>query len=109
MEMEEDLSLDKLASGDRPSIYAVGITAAAALKANGVAVLMLDVLGRVHLVPAAAITTNFKPRLSDEELSSFDESEAIELLTKQGTSETEIIDYLRRRDLKGGFGGDHRM
>jgi hypothetical protein len=109
MEGEEELSIDKLASGDSPSAYAVGIIAARALKANSVAVFMTDVLGRVHLVPQSAVQVNFKPRLSDEELSAFSEEEAIELLTKQESPETEIIGYLRRRDSKGGFGGNHRV
>ena len=109
MEAEEDLILDKLVSGDRPSIYATGITAAAALKASGVAVFMTDVLGRVHLVPATAVVITFKPRLSDEELATFGETEAIELLTKQGTPETEIVEYLRRRDANGGFHGNDRV
>ena len=94
---EEDLVLDKLASGDRPSVYAAGIVAAKALQTAGVAVLMTDVLGRVHLVPAQFIEVKQRPKLQDEDLSSFSEDEALQLLVAQGESEDAVLQYLQRR------------
>lgn len=93
----EDLVLDKLVSGDRPSLYAAGMVAAQALKATGVAVLMTDVLGRVHLLPSAFVELKKKPRLSDDELAAFTEEEAISLLLKQGEDEESILRYMQRR------------
>ena len=94
---EEDLVLDKLVSGDRPSLYAAGMVAAQALKDSGTAVFMLDVLGRVHLVPAQLVEVKRRPKLSDDELNSLDENEALGLLVKQGEDEDSIIAYVRRR------------
>lgn len=98
--MEQELVLDKLTSGDRPSIYAVGVVASEALKRSGMAVFMTDVIGRVHLVPNAAVQIHKKPRLTDEELDSLEESDAINLLMKQEDGEEEIVSYLRRRDVR---------
>ena len=96
-EDSEDLVIDKLASGDRPSLYAAGMVAAQALKASGVAVLMLDVLGRVHLMPAQFVEVKRKPKLSDAELAMFSEDEALSLLLKQEEDEDVIVQYMQRR------------
>lgn len=93
----EDLIIDKLASCDRPSLYAAGMVAAQALKTSGIAVLMLDVLGRVHLMPAEFVDIKRKPKLSDAELNMFSEDEAISLLIKQEEEEDAIIQYMQRR------------
>lgn len=58
---------------------------------------MLDVLGRVHLVPPQFVEVLRKPRLSDDELNALDENEALGLLVKQGEDEESIIAYVRRR------------
>lgn len=97
MPEEEDLLLDKLASGDRPSVYAAGIVAAKALKECGVAVLISDVLGRVHLMPPQAVELKFRPRLTDEELNLLEEDAALVLLARQGDEEETILAYLKRR------------
>ncbi len=94
---EEDLLLDRLASGDKPSVYAAGIVAAKALKECGVAVLVTDVLGRVHLMPPSAVELKMRPRLNDEELNALDEDAALTLLARQGDSEDTILAYLKRR------------
>jgi len=96
--MEEELLLDRLASGDRPSVYIAGMTVAKALKESQVAVLMVDVLGRVHLLPSSFIEVKKKPRLTDAELHVRPEEEAIQLLQAQGDAESDIMEYLRRRD-----------
>lgn len=94
---EEDLVLDKLASGDRPSLYATGMVAAQALKDGGIAVFMLDVLGRVHLVPAQFIEVKRTPKLREEELNELEEDDALALLVKQGETEDAILSYMKRR------------
>jgi hypothetical protein len=105
-ESEEDLVLDKLASGDRPALYAAGMVAAHSLKESGVAVLMLDVLGRVHLVPKQFVEIKRKPKLSDEELHALSEDEALALLVKQEETEESILAYLRRRAASRDERGD---
>jgi hypothetical protein len=97
---EEQLVLDKLAAGDRPSIYIAGVVAAEALKKFGMAVLMTDVLGRVHLVPNAAVKVLKKPRLSEDELNDLEESEAINIMLKQEDTEDSVIAYLHRRTVR---------
>jgi hypothetical protein len=96
-EQEEDLVLDKLVSGDRPSLYATGMVGAQSLKEAGIAVFMLDVLGRVHLVPPQFVEVKRRPRLRDEELHALDENDAMELLLKQEDSEDSILAYMARR------------
>jgi hypothetical protein len=96
-EGSEELLLDKLASGDRPALYATGMVAAQALKTAGVAVFMLDVLGRVHLMPAQFVEVKRRPKLSDDELNLFTEDEALTLLLKQGEEEDAIVKYMQRR------------
>lgn len=102
MSDEEELLLDKLASGDRPSIVAAGIVAGQALKEHGVAVLMTDVLGRVHIMPASWVSVKQRPRLSDAELDALEEDEALQLMAKQGDDEGVILAYLRRRATSRG-------
>jgi hypothetical protein len=91
------LDLDRLVSGDRPSLYITGMAAAQALKESGIAVFMVDVLGRVHLLPASFVDVQKKPRLEDEELNRRPEEEALRLLMAQGDDEASIIAYLARR------------
>jgi hypothetical protein len=102
--VEEDLVLSKLVSGHRPSLYAVGIAATAALKSCGTAVFMLDVLGRVHVLPSDSVEAKKRPKLKDEDLDVFGEDEAIQLMVKQDEDEETILSYLKRRAArqKGG-------
>jgi hypothetical protein len=94
---EEDLLLDKLASGDRPSVYAAGLVAARALKETGIAVLMTDVLGRVHLLPDAVIEVKRRPQVTDSELNQMSEDDALQILVRQNETEETIMAYLKRR------------
>lgn len=93
----EDLLFDRLVTGDRPSLYAVGMVAAQALKETGIAVFMTDALGRVHCLPKSFIEIKRGPRLSDDELDAFSEDEALTLLLRQEEKEEEIIKYMKRR------------
>jgi len=95
---EEEIVLDKLSSGDRPSIYAAGLAAAQSLKKTGMAVLMADVLGRVFLLPPEAVEIKTRPRVRDEELNLLPEDAAIQLLVRQGDEEESILQYLKRRN-----------
>lgn len=105
MEEQEDLLLDKLASGDRPAIYAAGLVCARSLKETGVAVLMPDVLGRIHLLPIEVLEIKRRPRVGDEELHKMPEDLALQVLVKQEDSEDAIVEYLKRRASAAGQGG----
>lgn len=96
-EIQEELSLDKLSSGDRPSIYVLGLAASQALKQTKFAVLMVDCLGRVRLMPPDAVVVVRGPRIEEEELNALDEDQAIHLLSAQGDTEAMIMEYLSRR------------
>lgn len=95
--IQEELSLDKLVSGDRPSLYALGFATSQALKQMRSAVLMVDALGRVRLMPKESVSILVMPRIEDEELNSLDEDQAIHLLSAQGDTEAMILEYLSRR------------
>jgi hypothetical protein len=96
----EDLSIEKISSGDRPSLYALGLAAAEALKQARTAVLMVDVLGRVRLMPQEAVKVLHPPKIEDEDLDLLSEEEAIDLLVVQGDSEQMILEYVTRRKTK---------
>ena len=104
--VEQELRIEKLTSGDRPSVLALGVFGAEALKKTKLAVFMVDVLGRVHLVPPSAIQVLQKPLVSQQELDAFDEETAIKVLLAQESSEEEIMKYLRgrktREDVRDG-------
>lgn len=95
---EEDLQIEKLVSGDSPSIIALGVHGARALSKNGVVVFMTDVLGRVHLMAAKSVTVVRRPRVSDEDLDKLSEDAAISALLAQGDEEAMVIAYLKRRE-----------
>lgn len=96
-EINEELSIDKLSSGDRSSLYALGMAASQALKQTSTAVLMVDILGRVRLMPPSSVRVLTPPRIEDEELHTLDEDQAIHLLSSQGDTEQMILEYLSRR------------
>jgi hypothetical protein len=68
-----------------------------AIRKDRMAVFMVDVLGRVHLMPPSSIQVTHKPRVAEEELDVLTEDEAIQILVQQGDSEEEILNYLARR------------
>lgn len=100
-EVNEDLSLEKVSSGDRPSLYALGMAAAQALKQTKKAVFMVDVLGRIRIMPNEAIGECRSPKIEEEELNSMEEHTAVEVLVAQGDTEETILQYLSRRAAKG--------
>ncbi len=95
---EEDLRVEKLISGDRPSIVTLGVNGAHAIRKHGMAVFVADVLGRVHLMSPSAITIVQRPRVSDEDLDNLPEDAAISALLAQGDDEAKVIAYLKRRE-----------
>ncbi len=94
---EEELTLDKVSSGDRPSLYALGLAVSAALKSSKMAVVMVDVFGRVRLMPNESVAVQHVPRIEDEELHQYTEEAALEILVQQGDSEEQILEYIARR------------
>lgn len=94
---DQELTLDRLASGDRPSILALGVSGAESLKRTKMAVFMVDVLGRVQIMAPSAVSVLAPPRVSDEELDSYDEERAINVMVAQNDSEEVILTYLSSR------------
>ena len=94
---QESLTVERLGSGDRPSILILGMAGAQALKKHGVVVFMADVLGYVHIVPADMIRVTFAPKVDEEILDQLDEDLAIEVLVRQRDEEATIFEYLDRR------------
>lgn len=96
--VEEELTAEKLISGDRPSVYMFGLVGAQALRQSEVAVFMVDVLGRVQVMPPGAIQVLQRPRVSEEDLMSLAEDDAIRVMTAQGDSDEVIMEHLRSRN-----------
>lgn len=94
----EELHIDRLFSGDRPSIYAMGLHGSQSLKVFGMAIFMVDVLGRVVVVLPTSVKVLIKPRVAEEELDLYEETEAIRVLLLQEDTEEQIIEYLHRRE-----------
>ena len=95
--VDRELTVDRLVTGDRPSIFFMGMVGAHAIRKDSMAVFMVDVLGRVHLMPPTAVKVLASPRVTEQELDALTEDEAIAVLVKQGDSEEEILKYLARR------------
>lgn len=103
----ESLMAERLVSGDQPSVIAAGIYVAASIRQMGMAVLMVDALGRVHTMPPEAVKVLAPPRIQDDELDLMDEDTAIEVMVKQEDQEDQILNYLQRR--KERANGDSSM
>lgn len=101
-ELEEALLLDKLVSGDRPSVYTLGMVGTHSLKASGLFVAQVDVLGRVHVLPPSAVQILTPARVSEEELDEMAEDDAIRTLAAQGEDEARIVSYLQEREDRNG-------
>jgi hypothetical protein len=98
MPQDQELTIDKLSAGDRPSILALGVAAAESLKQASIAVFMVDVLGRVQILPPNSITVKIPARVKTAELDSLDEASAINIMTAQGDGDDSIVEYLRHRE-----------
>jgi len=93
----QDLMADLLCSGDRPSVYAAGMTVAHALRASGISILAVDALGRVVIVPPSSVSVTRPVRVPDPDLDALEEGEAIRVMVSEGRSEDEMMAYLKRR------------
>jgi hypothetical protein len=97
-ERDEVLTLDRLASGDRPSVFIAGMALGQALQKTKVAVFAINALGHVVLMPPGSIKVLSKPKVKDEELHSLSEDDALQVMLKEERSEAEIIEYLKKRE-----------
>jgi hypothetical protein len=104
-ETDQPLLFDKLASGDRPSILALGVSGAESLKKARIAVFMVDALGRVQMMPPSAVQVLTRARVKDEDLDALEEERAIEVMLFQGDEEPTIIAYLKARESRGRSDG----
>jgi len=95
--IDVEMTVDRLASGDRPSLYYFGMVGAHAIRKDEMAVFMVDSLGRVCLMPPSSIKVLERPRVPDRDLNKLTEEHAIQVLLKQGDSEEEVLQYLLRR------------
>lgn len=96
-DVEEELTFDKAVSGDRPSLYVLGMAASESLKQMKFAVFMVDVLGRIRLMPQESVKVLSTPKVDDTDLNALPDTKAIELMVAQGDSEEAILSYLTRR------------
>jgi len=97
MEDGEPLSVDKLCSADRPSIYAAGIAVAHCLKKGDFAVLGKDALGRVIIMPPSTYEIKAKCVVPDSDLDLLPEEKALEVMVREERSEEAMLAYLQRR------------
>lgn len=94
---EETLNVEKLCSGDQPSIMVAGMLLAHALKKDKVAIFSTDVLGHVVLLPPTVLPNALDIRIRDKDLDELTSDEAIRLMIVEGREDKEIVDYLMGR------------
>ena len=108
-EEQREVLYDQLVSGDRPSILTLGVTGAASIQRARMAVFVVDVLGRVHLLRPEDVKIINPPRVMDRELDGLSEDDAIRLMTMQGDTEDVILAYLQQRNRAEGVGGSQDL
>jgi hypothetical protein len=94
---EEVLRVEKLCSGDRPSVYAAGMLLAHTLKQSNLAVISVDVLGQIVLLPSNSVRLLSPVRVRDDDLDALPEDDAINLMAKEGRETDEIMSYIKSR------------
>lgn len=97
LQEQVEMTLDRLLGGDRTAALFLGLLVAKVLKRDRTAVLTVDALGRVCLMPPSAIEILKPYKIPDEELDSLPEDAAIQIMVAQGDTESRIIDYLAKR------------
>lgn len=97
-ERDEVLLADRLCSGDRPSVFIAGMAIAQALKKNKLAVMAINALGQVVIMPPGSIKVLAKPRVKDSDLNELDEDAAIQVMIQEERSEEEMVAYLKTRE-----------
>lgn len=103
-EMEEVLLADKLCSGDRPSAYVAGMVVAQSLRKTKMAVLMVNALGHVIVMPPEAVKILHPALVKDSHLDELDEGDAIRVMTSEGREDRDIVEYLKKRTENGTNG-----
>lgn len=103
---EQELRYERLVSGDRPSILALGVYGAESIKKTRQAVFVVDVLGRVQILPPSAVQILTPAKVKESELDELSEDQAIAVMTAQGDNEDAIIAYLSGRKARGGLRGE---
>lgn len=98
----QDLRLDLIAAGDRPSIAILGLLTSRLLKDHKLAVLAVDALGRVQVLPPSGVKILTPPKVSYEDLDKMPEPDAIRVLIAELAPEGEIKSYLFHREEKEG-------
>jgi hypothetical protein len=106
---EQDLRLEILETGDRPSILALGLWGSQSLKRARMAVFAVDVLGRVQLMPPDAVRLLRSPRVEDELLDKLSVEEAINVMVKQEDPEDLILEYLTKRKSREAQDGSSHL
>jgi hypothetical protein len=94
-----------LETGDRPSLFALGLWGMQSLKHARMAVFAVDVLGRIQLLPPEAVQVLTKPRVEDELLDTLPVEDAINVMVKQEDTEEKILEYLSNRKARGTIDG----
>jgi hypothetical protein len=97
-----ELRYERLVSGDRPSILALGVYGAESIKKTMMAVFMVDALGRIHVMPPGAVQVLSAPRVLAEDLDTMTEEQAISVMTAQGDGDEVILAYLSKRSTREG-------
>lgn len=100
-ERVEDLLANKLCSGDRPSVISAGTAVAFSIRSSGKAFFMTDALGRVVLLSLDSVKVLHPPLIKDDELDTLTDDTVISIMSVEGRSEDEIIEYFQRRKTKG--------
>ena len=106
---DQELRYEKLVSGDRPSILALGVYGAESIRKSKQAFFVVDVLGRVQILPPSAVQVLAPPKVRESDLDQLSEDQAIAVMTAQEDSEDAIITYLAGRKARGGLRGEQDL
>lgn len=102
---DRELFYEALSSGDRNAVIALGVYGAEAIKQSGVAIFMVDALGRVQIMPPQSIQILARPVVIEEDLDKLSEETAITVMSTQGDNEDRIVEYLKNRKAKEATSG----
>lgn len=97
---DEPMRVERLRDGDQMAIVALGIACSQMFKKMDMVVLATDALGLVHILPPDSVKLLKPPAVTDADLDSVSEDEAIQALVRQGEDEDRIITYLKSRSAR---------
>lgn len=98
-EVDRPILVDKLCSGDKISVLAIGMAVAHSVRLTGSAAIAVDALGRVCIVDTKTLNIQ-APRVQDTDLDLMTEDESISVMLKEGREERELLEYLIKRDTR---------